>query len=59
VVETISHEELKEKMNRGDDFVLIDTLAGMCYRHSHLPPATSQPWITTTYGTTPAASGTG
>jgi hypothetical protein len=27
VVETISREELKEKMDRGDDFVLIDTLA--------------------------------
>jgi rhodanese-related sulfurtransferase len=42
-VETISREELKEKMNRGDDFVLIDTLAEMYYRHSHLPGAINVP----------------
>jgi hypothetical protein len=38
-VETISREELKEKMGRGDDFVLVDTLAEMYYRHSRLPGA--------------------
>ena len=42
-VETISHEELKEKMDRGDDFVLIDTMAEMYYRHSHLPDAINVP----------------
>jgi rhodanese-related sulfurtransferase len=31
--------ELKEKMDRGDDFVLVDTLAEKYYRHSHLPGA--------------------
>ena len=43
MVETISREELKEKMDRGDDFVLIDTLAEMYYRHSHLPGAINAP----------------
>jgi rhodanese-related sulfurtransferase len=42
-VETISREELKEKMDRGDDFVLVDTLAQMYYRHSHLPGAINVP----------------
>ena len=43
MVETISREELKEKMDREDDFVLIDTLAEMYYRHSHLPGAINVP----------------
>jgi len=43
VVKTISRDELKEKMNRGHDFVLIDTLAGLYYRHSHLPGAINVP----------------
>ena len=43
MVETISREELKEKMDRGDDLVLIDTLAEMYYRHSHLPGAINVP----------------
>jgi rhodanese-related sulfurtransferase len=43
VVKTISREELKEKMDRGDDFVLLDVLAEMYYRHSHLPGAINVP----------------
>lgn len=42
-VETISRKELKEKMDQGDDFVLVDTLAEMYYRHSHLPGAINVP----------------
>jgi rhodanese-related sulfurtransferase len=42
-VETISREELEEKMDRGDNFVLVDTLAEMYYRHSHLPGAINVP----------------
>jgi rhodanese-related sulfurtransferase len=42
-VETISREEIKEKMDRGDDFVLVDTMAEMYYRHSHLPGAINVP----------------
>lgn len=40
---TISREELKTKMDRGEDFVLVDTMAEMYYRHSHLPGAINLP----------------
>lgn len=40
---TISREELKEKMDRGDRFFLIDTLEEPYYRHSHLPDAINLP----------------
>jgi rhodanese-related sulfurtransferase len=43
VVKTISREELKEKMDRGEDLVLVDALAEMYYRHSHLPGAINLP----------------
>jgi rhodanese-related sulfurtransferase len=43
VVKTISREELKEKMERGEDLVLVDTMAQMYYRHSHLPGAINVP----------------
>ncbi len=43
MVETISREELKGKMDRGDDFVLVDTLAEEYYRHSRLPGAINLP----------------
>jgi rhodanese-related sulfurtransferase len=43
VVRTISREELRGKMDRGDDFVLVDTMAEMYYRHSHLPGAINLP----------------
>ncbi len=42
-METITREELKEKIDRGDDFVLVDTLGEDYYRQSHLPGAISLP----------------
>lgn len=42
-VATISREELKEKIDRGDEFVLVDTLGEQFYRHSHLPGAINLP----------------
>ena len=39
----ISREELKEKVNRGEDLVLVDTVAERYYRHSHLPGAIHLP----------------
>jgi rhodanese-related sulfurtransferase len=42
-VEHITRDELKAKMDRGEDFVLVDTMAGMYYRHSHLPGAINLP----------------
>ena len=38
-VETITREELEEKINRGDDFILAETLPAQAFRHAHLPGA--------------------
>ncbi len=43
VVKTISREELREKMGQGRDLILVDTMAEMYYRHSHLPGAINLP----------------
>ena len=40
-VETITREELKEKMDRGDEFVLLETMGEDAYRQMHLPGARS------------------
>lgn len=37
--ETITKEELKEKMDRGDEFVLLEVLSEESYRRAHLPGA--------------------
>ena len=43
MVATISREELKEKIDRGDDFLLVETLAPEYFRHTHLPGAINLP----------------
>ena len=40
----ISRQELKAKLDRGDDFALVDALGEEYYRHSHLPGAISIPY---------------
>lgn len=40
---TISRDELKAKMERGDDFLLVETLPEPYYRHTHLPGAINLP----------------
>ncbi len=42
-MEDISREELKEKMDRGDDFVLVETLDEEHYELTHLPGAINLP----------------
>lgn len=42
-METISREELKQKLDREEDLVLVDALAEMYFRHSHLPGAINVP----------------
>ena len=42
-METISREELKEKLEGATDLILVDTMAEMYYRHSHLPGAINLP----------------
>jgi rhodanese-related sulfurtransferase len=39
----ITADELLAKIERGDDFVLVDALAPMVYAHSHLPGAINLP----------------
>jgi rhodanese-related sulfurtransferase len=43
MVETLSREELKGKMDRGETFTLVETLAEVAYQHEHLPGAINLP----------------
>ena len=40
---TISREELKAKIDRKDDFILVETLAPQAYHLVHLPGAINLP----------------
>ena len=42
-MEDITREELEEKIERGDDFVLVDALGQQHYERSHLPGAVNLP----------------
>ena len=42
-METISRDELKEKIDRKDNFVLVEALAQATYDHAHLPGAINIP----------------
>lgn len=43
MVATISRDELKEKIDRGDEFQLVETLPSTAYAHAHLPGAINLP----------------
>ena len=43
MAKTISRDELKEKLDRHDDFLLVETLAPTAYHHNHLPGAINLP----------------
>lgn len=43
MTKTISRDELKEKIDRGDKFKLVETLAPTTYQHAHLPGAINMP----------------
>jgi rhodanese-related sulfurtransferase len=43
MVATITREELKQKIERGDEFHLVETLARTAYDHAHLPGAVNLP----------------
>lgn len=43
MVATISRDELKRKLERGDNFTLVETLAPASYHHAHLPGAINLP----------------
>jgi rhodanese-related sulfurtransferase len=38
-VKTISREDLREKIDRGDEFVLFEVLSEESYKREHLPGA--------------------
>jgi rhodanese-related sulfurtransferase len=40
---TISRDELKQKLDRKDDFHLVETLPATAYHHNHLPGAVNLP----------------
>lgn len=42
-MKTISRDELKQKIDRKDDFVLVEALAKATYDHAHLPGAINIP----------------
>ena len=44
MVKEISREELKAKMDRGDDFVLVEALSRPHFESSHLPGAINLPY---------------
>ncbi len=43
MVATISRDELKRKMDGGEEFLLVETLAPVAYAHAHLPGAINLP----------------
>ncbi len=42
-LKTISRDELKQKIDRKDDFLLVETLPATAYHHNHLPGAINLP----------------
>ena len=43
MVETVSREELKGKIDRGENFRLVETMQEVAYKHEHLPGAINLP----------------
>ena len=43
MVATITREELRQKIERGDKFQLVETLPRTAYEHAHLPGAINLP----------------
>jgi rhodanese-related sulfurtransferase len=43
MTKTISRDELSKKIDRGDRFLLLETLPATAYQHVHLPSAINMP----------------
>ena len=43
MTKTITRDELKEKLERDNDFILVETLSEENFRHTHLPKAINLP----------------
>ena len=42
-MKTITRDDLKEKIDRKDNFLLVETLPAAAYHHAHLPGAINLP----------------
>jgi rhodanese-related sulfurtransferase len=45
LTDTVTADELRRKLDAGENFVLVDALAPMAYAHSHLPGAINLPSV--------------
>ena len=43
MVKRISRDELRQKIERKDEFLLVETLPAATYHHTHLPDAINLP----------------
>jgi rhodanese-related sulfurtransferase len=43
MADTITRDDLKGKIDRGEDFTLVETLPTVAYHHAHLPGAINIP----------------
>lgn len=43
MVQSISRDQLKRKIDRKDHFLLVETLSKIAYQHAHLPGAINLP----------------
>ena len=43
MIDTISRDDLKGKIDRGENFILAETLPAATYHHAHLPGAINIP----------------
>ena len=43
MIATISREDLKEKLESSDDFILVETLPAAAFERAHLPGAINLP----------------
>jgi rhodanese-related sulfurtransferase len=41
--DTISRDDLRAKIDRGEEFALVETLPEVAYHHAHLPGAINLP----------------
>lgn len=48
-IRTIERDELKQKIDRGDDFVLVMTLNDFAFRASHIPGSVQFPTVEEAY----------
>jgi len=43
MAKNVSRDDLREKIDRGDKFSLVETLPKIAYEHAHLPGAINMP----------------